>query len=54
METYDKKEQARLNMRDALEAYKLAAEEYGFYPEHMADEIEQALSDVGLNFEVCT
>lgn len=53
MDSYNNKETARLAMRDAIQNYKEAAENYGSYETQMADEIEQALSDVGLNFEVC-
>lgn len=48
-EEYETKETARMALRDALEKYKEAAEAFGLDDSGMADEIETALSDVGLS-----
>ena len=47
-ENYTKKENARMALTAALEAYKNAAEAFGADEQEMADEIDTCLADAGL------
>ena len=46
--TYQKKEDARMGLENALVEYKDAAEKYGMSMDDMAVEIDDLLSDAGL------
>lgn len=46
--TYQKKEEAKMSLENALIEYKDAAEKYGMPLDDMAIEIDDLLSDAGL------